>query len=329
MLALVGRHQAGPQQRAARRDGRDGSRRWCRRRRRRAPSRAGPPASRRRRSPGRPGWSPRVPSGSVPGSTTCEPEVREAPRAGTRRCRAARSNSCGPSERITRSAAERRADRGRDRRGAEDEGARGDPQVLDHVGRAGDEAAAGGEALGEGAHPQVDLVLEAEQLAGAGAARAEHARRRGPRRPSGGRRAPCRARRSRGRSQTSPSIEKTPSTTTRTPPPSSRGALEHPLELVHPVVAEGAQLGAGEPAAVEDRGVVAGVADHGVARLEDRPDAAQVRLVAGRVDDRLLGPHPLGQLALEVDVQRRRAVQQARAGDARCRRSRARRGRPA
>ena len=61
--------------------------------------------------------------------------------------------------------------------------------------------------------------------------------------------------------------------------------------------------------------MVAGVADHRVAGLEDRADRAEVRLVAGGEDDRVLGPHPLGQLALELDVQRRRAVQQARAGD--------------
>ena len=42
-------------------------------------------------------------------------------------------------------------------------------------------------------------------------------------------------------------------------------ALEHLLELVEAVVAERAQLGAREQAAVEDRGVVAGVGDHGVA----------------------------------------------------------------
>src|SRR5207248_10539987 len=52
------------------------------------------------------------------------------------------------------------------------------------------------------------------------------------------------------------------------------GPLEHLLQLVHAVVAEGPQLGAGEAAAVEDRGVVGRVADHRVAGLEDRPDAA-------------------------------------------------------
>jgi hypothetical protein len=79
-------------------------------------------------------------------------------------------------------------------------------------------------------------------------------------------------------------------------------------------VAEGPQPGAGELAAIEDRGVVAGVADHRVARLEDGADAAQVRLVAGGEHDRVLGSHPLGQLPLEIEVNRRGAVEQARAG---------------
>ena len=94
------------------------------------------------------------------------------------------------------------------------------------------------------------------------------------------------------------------------------GAAEHLLQLVHPVVAERSELRPGEAAAVEDRGVVAGVADHGVARLEDRADAPDVGLVAGRVDDRVLLAHPLRQLALELEVQWSGPVQQARSGDA-------------
>ena len=43
----------------------------------------------------------------------------------------------------------------------------------------GDEAPAGGEALGEGPHPQVDSVPDPEQLAHAGAVLAEHADRVG------------------------------------------------------------------------------------------------------------------------------------------------------
>ena len=93
-------------------------------------------------------------------------------------------------------------------------------------------------------------------------------------------------------------------------------ALELLLELVEPVVAERAQLGAREQAAVEDRGVVAGVGDHRVAGREQRPERADVGLVAGGEDDRVLGAHPLGDLALELEVQRDRAVEQARAGQA-------------
>ena len=80
----------------------------------------------------------------------------------------------------------------------------------------------------------------------------------------------------------------------------ARRPLELLLELVEPVVAERAQLGPREQAAVEDRGVVAGVGDHRVARAEQRAERAEVGLVAGREDDRVLGAHPLGELALEL-----------------------------
>ena len=106
------------------------------------------------------------------------------------------------------------------------------------------------------------------------------------------------------------------------------GALEHALELVHAVVAEGAQLGAAEQAAVEDRRVVAGVGDDGVGGAEDRPQRADVGLVAGGEDDRVLGPLPVGDLLLELEVQRRGAVEQARARSGPCRSARARRARP-
>ena len=131
-------------------------------------------------------------------------------------------------------------------------------------------------------------------------------------------RAPCARHRSAicGSGATSPSIENTPSTTTSTPPPSSRRALEHLLELVEPVVAERAQLGAREQAAVEDRGVVARVGDDRVAGREDRAERADVGLVPGREHERVLGAHPLRDLALELQVQVERAVEQARAGQA-------------
>jgi hypothetical protein len=67
---------------------------------------------------------------------------------------------------------------------------------------------------------------------------------------------------------------------------------------------------------VEDRGVVAGVADDGVAGGEEGGDAAHVGEVAGGEDEGVLGAHPLRELALELEVEGDRAVQEARAGEA-------------
>ena len=133
-----------------------------------------------------------------------------------------RANSSGPSsERMIRSAASAAPTAAGHAGGGEQERARRDAQEVDHLVRAGDEAAAGGERLGERAHAQVDVGLDAEQLAAPGAARAEHAGavRLVDHQPRAV--APGTARRSRGSGATSPSIENTPSTTTSTPPPSS------------------------------------------------------------------------------------------------------------
>ena len=93
-------------------------------------------------------------------------------------------------------------------------------------------------------------------------------------------------------------------------------ASKHLLELLQAVVAEGAQLRAREQAAVEDRGVVARIRDHGVAEAEDRAERAEVGLVAGREHERVLAAHPLGELGLQFEVQWHGAVQRARAGQA-------------
>ncbi len=92
------------------------------------------------------------------------------------------------------------------------------------------------------------------------------------------------------------------------------GAVEHLLELVQPVMAEGPELRSREQAAVEDRGMVGGVHDHGVAGTEQCAQRADVGLVAGAEDDRGLGPHPFGDLTLELEVKGDRPVQQPRAG---------------
>ena len=62
--------------------------------------------------------------------------------------------------------------------------------------------------------------------------------------------------------------------------------------------------------------MVAGVGDDRVARTEDRPERAEVGLVAGGEDDRVLGADPFGQLLLQLHVQIDRPVQKSRAREA-------------
>ena len=59
--------------------------------------------------------------------------------------------------------------------------------------------------------------------------------------------------------------------------------------------------------------MVAGVADDGVAGAEQGADRAGVGEVAGGEDERVLRAHEVGQLALELQVERQRPVQEARA----------------
>jgi hypothetical protein len=94
-------------------------------------------------------------------------------------------------------------------------------------------------------------------------------------------------------------------------------AVQRLLELLEPVVAERAELRAREEAPVEDRRVVARVGDDRVARAEDRAEHAEVRLVARGEDERRLRAHPVGQLLLELEMERDRAVEQARPGQPR------------
>jgi hypothetical protein len=60
--------------------------------------------------------------------------------------------------------------------------------------------------------------------------------------------------------------------------------------------------------------VVARVGDDGVGRRQDRAECPDVGLVAGREHERVLGAHPLGDLALQLEVEVERPVQQPRAG---------------
>ena len=78
-------------------------------------------------------------------------------------------------------------------------------------------------------------------------------------------------------------------------------------------MAEGAQLRAREQAAIKNRGVVRSIDNHRVGGAQKRPERPQIGLMAGREHDRVLGLHPFGELALELEVQGDRAVEQPRA----------------
>ncbi len=115
----------------------------------------------------------------------------------------------------------------------------------------------------------------------------------------------------------SPSIEKTPSTATRTPPPSSWERSSIFSSFSSRLWRNGRILAreSRHPSRIEAWSP--GVDDDGVGGAEQRPEHAEVRLVAGREDERVLRAHPVGDLALEFQVQRDRAVEQARARQAR------------
>ena len=82
------------------------------------------------------------------------------------------------------------------------------------------------------------------------------------------------------------------------------------------VVAEGAEDTVAEPGAVDEAGVAGGIQKDGVVGLDQRGQQAHVGQVSGREHQGGLGAHPVGQLVLELAVQRQGAVHQAAAGTA-------------
>ena len=212
---------------------------------------------------------------------TPEAELVQPVGAVARRSRArARSSSAPSAERITRNAASAAPSAAGTPEAVKRNGRETDPQVLDHLRRAGDEAAAGGERLGEGAHPQVHALLDAEQLRGAGAARAEHADAvrlvdHQPRAVALAEPADVTQRRDVAlhREDAVDDHEHAAAVAPARVRASSRAC---PCGCAGRAAASRARA-----AAVEDRGVVAGVDDHGVAGPEQRAERADVRLMAG------------------------------------------------
>ena len=209
---------------------------------------------------------------------------------------------------------ERGADRGRHPGGGEHERARLDPQELDHVGRSGDHAAARGQRLGEGRHPQVDAVLDAEQLGGAGAAGAEHAEGVGLVDHQPGAVAAGRARRSRAAGRRRP-----PSRTRRRRRPARRrrrlAARRSCFSSRSRRLWRKARSLARErmqPSRIEAWSPESAITvSPGPRIVPSAPRLAWwpvVNTIAASV------PDPVGELGLELEVQVDRAVQEARAG---------------
>ena len=182
--------------------------------------------------------------------------------------------------------------------------------------RAGDEAAAGGERLRERAHPQVDAVLDAEQLGGAGAARAEHAGAvrlvdHQPRAVGAAQLGDLRQRRDVAlHREDAVDDDEHAAAVAR---PRARACFS---SLSSRLWRNGRSLArdSRQPSRIEAWSPESAITVS--PGREDRAERADVGLVAGGEDERVLGAHPLRDLALELEVQVDRAVEQARAGQA-------------
>ena len=181
---------------------------------------------------------------------------------------------------------------------------------------AGDHAAAGGERLGEGRHPQIDVVLDAEQLAGAGSAGTEHAEAvrlvdHQPRAVLPAERDDLRQRGDVALHRVDP-VDNYQEPRCRRPVPPSAASRAGP----------GGCDGRGASSRCESRQpsrIDAWSPESAMTVscwTEDRAQRAEVGLVTGREHDRVLGTHPVRELALELDVKVDRAVEEARAGEA-------------
>ena len=86
------------------------------------------------------------------------------------------------------------------------------------------------------------------------------------------------------------------------PEPGRIRLLQLGLEVGHVAVGVDLPLGAAQPHAVDDAGVIERVADYGVLGAEYGLEQARIRVEARRVEDRVLGAHELAQAPLEVLV---------------------------
>ncbi len=90
------------------------------------------------------------------------------------------------------------------------------------------------------------------------------------------------------------------------PPPLAAVAAQAPREVLGVEVPVDADARSREPAAVDDRGVVERVGEHGVAGAGERPDRAEVREVAGAEQDAVFAAFESRQALLQAPVDRHR-----------------------
>ena len=96
--------------------------------------------------------------------------------------------------------------------------------------------------------------------------------------------------------------------------PCLRGnGAQHALQIADVIVTEPLHIGGAQPRAVHDAGVSILVQHHHVPLLHQGRDAAEVREISRRVDERRFLARELREALLQLDVQLERAVQEARA----------------
>ena len=204
-------------------------------------------------------------------------------------------------------------DRGGER-GGEDEAAGLVAQVFDDLALAGDESAHRAERFREGAHDDVDLVVDSEMVDRAAAERAEDAEGVGL--VDVGERAVFLRRLEDGRQVGDVAGHAEDAVEHDELAGVGGQALEAVAQRNGGVVAEGHELRRRELAAVDDAGVVLAVAEDGVALLGEGGERALVREKAGREQQHRLALEVIGKRFLELLVEADVAVEQAGAGAA-------------
>ena len=94
------------------------------------------------------------------------------------------------------------------------------------------------------------------------------------------------------------------------------GGLQLRFQIGHVAIGIAEAFGLAQADAVDDRGVVQRVGDHGVFLAQQRLEQATVGIEAGGVEDGVLGTEERGDLRLQLLVQILRAANEAHAGHA-------------